>query len=135
MRPRAWVGSRVPPGVGRGPPALPPDPGGRAAPPRGAPAGPPRRPPGWYPAAARRLAGGARVATGAALGNTQRRHRLPRAAPALGCPGRPPGLRGPRGADRIQRIRLALAVAVPPARAASTTRMPAAARYRARPAP
>jgi len=57
------------------------------------------------------------LGTGAALGHHQRPDRLHRAVPALGCPGRPPGLRGPRGADRIQRIRLALAVAVLPVRA------------------
>ena len=39
-----------------------------------------------------------------------------RAVPALGRAGRPAGLRGPRRADRIQRIRLALAVTVPPVR-------------------
>jgi hypothetical protein len=45
-------------------------------------------------------------------------------------------LRGPRRADRIQRIGLALAVAVLPVRAIDLDdRMPAAARYRARPAP
>ena len=49
---------------------------------------------------------------GAAFGDHQRPDRLHRAVPALRRPCCPAGLRGPRGADRVQRIRLALAVAV-----------------------
>jgi hypothetical protein len=47
-------------------------------------------------------------AGGAALGDHQRPDRLHRAVPALGRAGCPAGLRGPRGADRVQRVGLAL---------------------------
>jgi hypothetical protein len=54
------------------------------------------------------------LVAGAALGDHQRADRLDRAVAALGRTGRPPGLRGPRGADSVQRIGLALAAAVLP---------------------
>ena len=53
-------------------------------------------------------------AGGAALGDHERPDRLDGAVPALGRAGCPAGLRGPRGADRVQRIGLALAAPVLP---------------------
>jgi len=44
------------------------------------------------------------LVAGAAPGDHQRPDRLHRAVASLGRPGRPAGLRGPRRADRVQRI-------------------------------
>ena len=63
-----------------------------------------------------RTSSGGPLGPGAALGHHQRPDRLHRAVPALGRARRPAGLRGPRGADCIQRIGLALAAAVLPVR-------------------
>jgi hypothetical protein len=54
---------------------------------------------------------------GAAPGHHQRPDRLHRAVPAFGRPRGPAALRGPRRADRIQRIGLAVAAPVLPVRA------------------
>ena len=54
------------------------------------------------------------LVAGAALGDHQRPDRLHRPIASLGRPGRPAGLRGPRRADRVQRIGLAVAAAVLP---------------------
>ena len=51
---------------------------------------------------------------GAALGDHQRPDRLHRAVPAFRRAAGPPGLRGPRGAHRIQRVRLAVPPSVLP---------------------
>ena len=52
------------------------------------------------------------LGAGAALGDHQRPDRLDRAVPALGRAAGPAGLGGPGGADRIQRVGLALPAAV-----------------------
>src|SRR5260370_3583173 len=54
---------------------------------------------------------------GAAPGDHQGRDRLDGAVPALGRAAGPAGLRGPRGADRVQGIGLALPATVLPVRA------------------
>ena len=54
------------------------------------------------------------LVAGAALGHHERPDRLHRPVAALRRPGRPAGLRGPRRADRVQRVRLAVAAAVLP---------------------
>jgi hypothetical protein len=51
---------------------------------------------------------------GTAPGGHQRPDRLHRAVPALRRAAGPAGLRGPRGADRVQRVGLALTAAVLP---------------------
>ena len=54
------------------------------------------------------------LVAGAALGHHERPDRLHRPVAALRRPGRPAGLRGPRRADRVQRVGLAVAAAVLP---------------------
>jgi len=54
---------------------------------------------------------------GAAPGDHQRADRLHGAVPALGRAAGPAGLRGPRGADRVQRVGLARPATVLPVRA------------------
>ena len=54
------------------------------------------------------------LGAGAALGDHQRPDRLDRAVPALRRAAGPAGLRGPGGADRVQRVGLALPAAVLP---------------------
>ena len=76
------------------------------------------------------------LGSGAALGDHWRPDRLHGAVPSLGCAAGAAGLSGPRGTDRIQRVGLALpAAGLAIGAVTSTTWMPAAVTWRARPAP